>query len=200
MRRLVGATLQDQVTGDVIVYNNRTEVYTVEARRAPGGRGGSGRVRAVLAPRAPASRRRPPPAAAPQTPCPPPAPGARWPASRLEVRGLRKNYGARAWCKTCRWTCQRRGGGPAGPQRRRQDHLVLHDRRPGARRRRQHPHRRQAVEHMPIHRRSRLGLSYLPQEASIFRKLTVAENVRAVLELQQDETASRCRATRSSSA
>ncbi len=46
----------------------------------------------------------------------------------------------------------------------------------------------QAVEHMPIHRRSRLGLSYLPQEASIFRKLTVAENVRAVLELQQDES------------
>ena len=43
-----------------------------------------------------------------------------------------------------------------------------------------------AVEHMPIHRRSRLGLSYLPQEASIFRKLTVEENVRAVLELQQD--------------
>ena len=43
------------------------------------------------------------------------------------------------------------------------------------------------VEHMPIHRRSRLGLSYLPQEASIFRKLNVAENVRAVLELQHDE-------------
>ena len=42
-----------------------------------------------------------------------------------------------------------------------------------------------SVEHMPIHRRSRLGLSYLPQEASIFRKLNVAENVRAVLELQQ---------------
>ena len=44
-----------------------------------------------------------------------------------------------------------------------------------------------SVAHMPIHRRSRLGLSYLPQEASIFRKLTVQENVRAVLELQQDE-------------
>ncbi|ROZ62002.1 LPS export ABC transporter ATP-binding protein [Ramlibacter sp. WS9] len=42
------------------------------------------------------------------------------------------------------------------------------------------------VEHMPIHRRSRLGLSYLPQEASIFRKLNVEENVRAVLELQRD--------------
>ena len=45
----------------------------------------------------------------------------------------------------------------------------------------------QSVAHMPIHRRSRLGLSYLPQEASIFRKLTVEENVRAVLELQKDE-------------
>jgi len=43
------------------------------------------------------------------------------------------------------------------------------------------------VEHMPIHRRSRLGLSYLPQEASIFRKLNVQENVRAVLELQRDD-------------
>ena len=42
-----------------------------------------------------------------------------------------------------------------------------------------------SVEHMPIHRRSRLGLSYLPQEASIFRKLNVEENVRAVLELQR---------------
>jgi lipopolysaccharide export system ATP-binding protein len=38
---------------------------------------------------------------------------------------------------------------------------------------------------MPIHRRSRLGLSYLPQEASIFRKLNVQDNVRAVLELQR---------------
>ncbi len=45
----------------------------------------------------------------------------------------------------------------------------------------------QSVEHMPIHRRSRMGLSYLPQEASIFRKLNVEDNVRAVLELQRDE-------------
>lgn len=37
---------------------------------------------------------------------------------------------------------------------------------------------------LPIFRRSRLGLSYLPQEASIFRKLTVAQNIQAVLELQ----------------
>lgn len=62
MRRLVGATLQDQVNGDVIVYNNATEVYTVEsAPRAAGAPTAGGRVRAVLAPRAPASQ---PPAAA----------------------------------------------------------------------------------------------------------------------------------------
>ncbi len=42
----------------------------------------------------------------------------------------------------------------------------------------------QPIHKLPIHLRSRLGLSYLPQEASIFRKLTVSENVRAVLELQ----------------
>jgi len=43
------------------------------------------------------------------------------------------------------------------------------------------------VTRMPIHKRSRMGLSYLPQEASIFRKLSVANNVRAILELQTDE-------------
>jgi lipopolysaccharide export system ATP-binding protein len=42
----------------------------------------------------------------------------------------------------------------------------------------------QSLNHMPIHRRARMGLAYLPQEASIFRKLTVAENVQAVLELR----------------
>jgi lipopolysaccharide export system ATP-binding protein len=45
----------------------------------------------------------------------------------------------------------------------------------------------QRVETLPIHQRSRMGLSYLPQEASIFRKLNVEENIRAVLELQVDE-------------
>jgi lipopolysaccharide export system ATP-binding protein len=41
------------------------------------------------------------------------------------------------------------------------------------------------ITHLPIHKRARLGLSYLPQENSVFRKLTVAENVLAVLELQK---------------
>ncbi len=45
----------------------------------------------------------------------------------------------------------------------------------------------QSLAHMPIHRRAKLGLSYLPQEASVFRKLTVQENIRAVLELQELE-------------
>ena len=40
------------------------------------------------------------------------------------------------------------------------------------------------ITHLPIHRRARLGLGYLPQEASIFRRLTVAQNIQAVLELQ----------------
>ena len=49
----------------------------------------------------------------------------------------------------------------------------------------------QRVEHLPIHQRARLGLSYLPQEASIFRQLNVEENIRAVLELQVDERGKR---------
>ncbi len=39
---------------------------------------------------------------------------------------------------------------------------------------------------MPIHQRARMGLSYLPQEASVFRKLSVADNIRAILQLQTD--------------
>ncbi len=40
---------------------------------------------------------------------------------------------------------------------------------------------------MPIHQRARLGLSYLPQEASVFRRLSVADNIRAILQLQRDD-------------
>ncbi len=44
------------------------------------------------------------------------------------------------------------------------------------------------ITSMPMHKRARLGLSYLPQDASVFRRLTVEQNIRAVLELQVDET------------
>lgn len=43
------------------------------------------------------------------------------------------------------------------------------------------------ISHLPIHRRAALGLSYLPQEASVFRKLSVEDNIRAVLELQHED-------------
>jgi lipopolysaccharide export system ATP-binding protein len=46
-----------------------------------------------------------------------------------------------------------------------------------------------AITHAPIHRRARMGLSYLPQEASVFRKMTVEENVRSVLELVSTDAA-----------
>ena len=46
----------------------------------------------------------------------------------------------------------------------------------------------EALTHLPIHARARRGLSYLPQEASIFRRLTVDQNIRAVLELHESDS------------
>jgi lipopolysaccharide export system ATP-binding protein len=48
-----------------------------------------------------------------------------------------------------------------------------------------------SISLLPIHKRAALGLSYLPQEASVFRKLTVEQNIRSVLELQTDENGKR---------
>ncbi|NYT37576.1 LPS export ABC transporter ATP-binding protein [Allopusillimonas soli] len=45
-----------------------------------------------------------------------------------------------------------------------------------------------AITSMPMHKRARMGLSYLPQDASVFRRLTVEENIRAVLELQYEDS------------
>jgi lipopolysaccharide export system ATP-binding protein len=42
------------------------------------------------------------------------------------------------------------------------------------------------LTHMPMHKRARLGIGYLPQEASVFRKLTVQDNVLAILETRAD--------------
>lgn len=42
------------------------------------------------------------------------------------------------------------------------------------------------ITRLPVHTRAKLGISYLPQEASIFRKLSVAQNIMGILELRQD--------------
>lgn len=107
--------------------------------------------------------------------------------SCLQVQGLRKNYGARRVVHDV--SLQVRSGevvgllGPNGAGKTTSFYMIVGLVRADAG---SITIDGQAVERMPIHQRARLGLSYLPQEASIFRKMTVAENVRAVLELQQD--------------
>lgn len=46
----------------------------------------------------------------------------------------------------------------------------------------------QRITHHPMHRRARLGIGYLAQEASVFRKLSVEDNLRAVLQIREDLT------------
>ncbi len=46
----------------------------------------------------------------------------------------------------------------------------------------------QNISKMPIHERAKLGVGYLPQEASVFRKLTVTENIKAILEMRPELT------------
>ena len=41
------------------------------------------------------------------------------------------------------------------------------------------------ISNMPMYRRAKLGIGYLPQEASVFRKMTVEDNIRSVLEMTE---------------
>ena len=106
-------------------------------------------------------------------------------SSRLDARGLQKRYGARTVVKDVGLAVS--AGevvgllGPNGAGKTTIFYMVVGLVRPDAGEIRIDG---EPVQHRPIHQRARLGLSYLPQEASIFRRLTVAENVRAVLELQ----------------
>ncbi|HWI10906.1 MAG TPA: LPS export ABC transporter ATP-binding protein [Burkholderiaceae bacterium] len=106
---------------------------------------------------------------------------------RLEASGLRKSYGARTVVKDVHLAV--RSGevvgllGPNGAGKTTSFYMIVGLVRADAG---EIKIEGQRVERLPIHRRSRLGLSYLPQEASIFRKLNVEENIRAVLELQVD--------------
>lgn len=111
------------------------------------------------------------------------APSNSW----LRARGLQKRYGRRTVVQDV--SLQVRGGevvgllGPNGAGKTTSFYMIVGLVRADAG---QIWIDEQAVQHLPIHRRARLGLGYLPQEASIFRKLTVEQNVRAVLELQRD--------------
>ena len=49
------------------------------------------------------------------------------------------------------------------------------------------------LTHLPIHRRAHEGLSYLPQENSVFRKLDVEENILAILELNEKDAGVRAK-------
>ncbi|MDP3700337.1 MAG: LPS export ABC transporter ATP-binding protein [Hylemonella sp.] len=109
--------------------------------------------------------------------------------SRLEARHLKKFYGSREVVKDVSLTV-RKGEvvgllGPNGAGKTTSFYMIVGLVRASAG---EILIDDEAVAHMPIHQRARLGLSYLPQEASIFRKLNVEDNVRAVLELQRDET------------
>ena len=110
--------------------------------------------------------------------------------SRLQARGLQKSYGSRMVVKDVSLDVQKGEVvgllGPNGAGKttsfymivglvRADDGEITIDGEP--------------IAHMPIHRRARMGLSYLPQEASIFRKLNVADNVRAVLGPRQTPAA-----------
>jgi lipopolysaccharide export system ATP-binding protein len=106
-------------------------------------------------------------------------------AHRLEARGLQKSYGARMVVKDVHLAVD--SGevvgllGPNGAGKTTSFYMIVGLVRADAG---EISIEGQRVDKLPIHKRSRMGLSYLPQEASIFRKLTVEENVRAVLELQ----------------
>ncbi|WP_372826711.1 LPS export ABC transporter ATP-binding protein [Polaromonas sp.] len=110
------------------------------------------------------------------------------PVSRLVATGLQKSYGSRKVVKDVSLTVQKGEVvgllGPNGAGKTTSFYMIVGLVRADAG---EITIDGESIEHMPIHKRSRLGLSYLPQEASIFRKLTVEQNVRAVLELQTDD-------------
>ncbi|MFN4004405.1 MAG: LPS export ABC transporter ATP-binding protein [Hylemonella sp.] len=121
----------------------------------------------------------------PQTDAPPTQPGEA--DSSLQARHLKKFYGSREVVKDVSLTV-RKGEvvgllGPNGAGKTTSFYMIVGLVRASAG---SILIDGQDVTHMPIHQRARLGLSYLPQEASIFRKLNVEDNVRAVLELQVD--------------
>ena len=104
---------------------------------------------------------------------------------RLEARGLRKSYGARTVVDGVRLAVK--SGevvgllGPNGAGKTTSFYMIVGlVRADGG----EITIEGRRIERLAVHQRSRLGLSYLPQEPSIFRRLNVEDNIRAVLELQ----------------
>ena len=210
LRRYLGTTLNDEMTGVVIVYDNATSVLTVDGGPAIwGGQDHARRHRGPRAGGADAALRRGPSCGcsgtrrcagagctgtAPFRDCgraevtgETPGTGPDGTASRLEALHLQKSYGSRTVVKDVSLAVGKGEVvgllGPNGAGKTTSFYMIVGLVRASAG---DITIDGRSVEDMPIHRRARLGLSYLPQEASIFRKLNVQDNVRAVLELQTD--------------
>ena len=200
VRRLRGSETSDEISGNLVTYDSGTEVFNVTGGAPATASNPGGRVRAVLTPkegqrrrrrgRARRQRRRERAAAAAHRAfargqAMTAATGVDTATHRLEARGLRKSYGSRTVVDGVRLSVK--SGevvgllGPNGAGKTTSFYMIVGlVRADGG----EITIEGRRVERMPIHQRSRLGLSYLPQEPSIFRKLNVEENIRAVLELQ----------------
>ena len=118
------------------------------------------------------------------------------PMHALEATGLRKSYGARMVVKDVHLAVH--GGevvgllGPNGAGKTTSFYMIVGLVRPNSGR---VTFEDQDVTHSPMFRRARMGMGYLPQEESIFRKLTVEQNLLAILEtteLNRKERKARC--------
>ena len=176
----------DEVSGDHIIYSTKTEIFRVNGSDATAGNAPPQRVRAVLQPKSKEAEKPPstPDHAAHHTRQNPYPHGMNM--SELRAVGLKKKYGSRTVVHDASLSVK--SGevvgllGPNGAGKTTSFYMIvgliaadggeifIDD---------------QNITHLPIHRRARLGLGYLPQEASIFRRLTVAQNIQAVLELQE---------------
>lgn len=111
------------------------------------------------------------------------------PRQRLEAEGLQKRYGARLVVKDVHLAVH--SGevvgllGPNGAGKTTSFYMIVGLIGPDEGQIRLDE---REITHLPMHERARLGIGYLPQEPSIFRKLTVAENLMAVLELRKELT------------
>ena len=101
----------------------------------------------------------------------------------LRTHDLTKSYGGRTVVRGVNLdVASGEVVGLLGPERRRQDDDVLHDGRPDGARLRARRAGRHDVTDDPMYIRARKGIGYLPQEPSIFRGLTVEQNILAILE------------------